>query len=121
MTGETRPISNFIENQVTAELRQDATAAKLAWGLAFKGYSPNVNYRLREVDNYRQLRQLDAYLESTVIDGFKLKLTGYNILSDTERRDRNFYTPDRTGDQAFGELSYFRPGTWWLLSVSSSF
>jgi hypothetical protein len=121
VTGETRSISNFIENQVTAELRQDATAAKLAWGLYFQGYSPTVNYRLREVDNYRQVRRLDAYIESTVIDGFKLKLTAYNILGDTERRDRNFYSPDRTGDPALGELTHFRPGTWWLLSVSSSF
>lgn len=121
VTGETRNISNFIENQVTAELRQDATAAKLAWGLQFQAYSPTVNYRLRETDNYRQVRRLDAYLESTLIEGFKLKLTGYNILSDTERRDRGFYTPDRTGVLALEELTYSRPGMWWLLSLSSSF
>lgn len=121
VTGETRPIGNFIENQVTAELRQDATAAKLAWGLYFQAYSPTVNYRIREVDNYRQVRRLDAYFESTVIEGFKLKLTAYNILGDTERRDRGFYTPDRSGNLALDELTYFRPGTWWLLSLSSSF
>ncbi len=121
VTGETRNISNFIENQVTAELRQDASAAKLAWGLQFQAYSPTVNYRLRETDNYRQVRRLDAYLESTLIEGFKLKLTGYNILSDTERRDRGFYTPDRTGVLALEELTYSRPGMWWLLSLSSSF
>jgi hypothetical protein len=121
VTGATRSIGNFIENQVTAELRQDLGAAKLAWGLYFQAYSPNDNFRLREVDGYRQLRRLDLYLESTLLEGFKLKLTAYNILSDTERRDRNFYTPDRSGELALGELTHFRPGTWWLLSLSSSF
>jgi hypothetical protein len=121
VTGEKRVISNFIENQLTAELRQDMNAAKLAWGLLFQGYSPNVNFRLSEVDSYRQLRRLDAYIESTVIDGFKLKLTAYSITGDTERRDRQFYAPDRTGDLALRELTYFRPGTWWLLSLSSNF
>jgi hypothetical protein len=121
ITGEKRVISNFIENQLSAELRQDMTTAKLAWGFLFQGYSPNDNFRVREVDSYRQLRRLDAYIETTVIDGFKLKLTANSITGDTERRDRHFYSPDRTGDLALRELTYFRPGTWWLLSLSSSF
>jgi hypothetical protein len=64
---------------------------------------------------------LNAFIETTVFDGFKITLTAYNVLGDTEERERRFFTPDRGGALALREFSHFRPGTWWLLNVSSSF
>jgi len=102
-------------------LRQDLTAARFAWGLVFQGYSPETDYGLRETDSFRQLRRLDAWIETTAFAAFKLRLTVNSITGDTERRDRRFYEPDRNGVLFARELSYFRPGTWWLLTASGSF
>lgn len=121
LTGERRQISDFSENVISTTLRQDLNAARLAWGLVYNGRSRDRDFRTREIDSFRQLRQLNAFLETTVIEGFKIKLTAYNLTSDTERRERVFFAPDRTGAITQRELMHFRPGTWWLLTVSSSF
>jgi hypothetical protein len=120
-TGAERDISEFIEDEVTAELRQDLTALKFAWGLSFESFSPDTDYKLREVDSFRQLRFLNAFVETTVIPGFKLKLAAESITGDTEKRDRQYYDPDRNGVLAFREISHFRPGTWWTLTLSGKF
>jgi outer membrane receptor protein involved in Fe transport len=120
-TGQERDISEYIEDELSAELRQDLTGLNLAWGLTFESYSPDTDYKLREVDSFRQLRMLNAFVETTVVKGFKLRLTANSITSDTEVRDRRFYQPDRTGLLEVRELSHFRPGTWWLLTFSGNF
>lgn len=120
-TGADRDISELIEDEVSAELRQDLPALKFAWGLSFESFSPDTDYKLREVDSFRQLRMLNAFVETTVIAGFKLKLAAESINSDTEKRDRQYYEPDRNGALAFRELSHFRPGTWWTLTFSGKF
>ncbi len=120
-TGEERQISDFIEDTLTAELRQDLSAAKFSWGLVFTGYSPETDYGLREIDSFRQLRRLDAWIETTAFEAFKIRLTANSITGDTERRDRRLYEPDRTGVLFARELSNFQPGTWWLLTASGSF
>jgi hypothetical protein len=120
-TGAERDISEFIEDEVTAELRQDLPALRFAWGLSFESFSPDTDYKLREVDSFRQLRMLNAFVETTLIAGFKLKLAAESITSDTEKRDRQFYQPDRNGSLLLRELSHFRPGTWWTLTFSGKF
>ncbi len=121
ITGAKRDISSFPENELTAELRQDIAASKLAWGLHFESEAANTDYGLREIDSFRQLRMLNAFVETTFIEGFKIKLAANNITSDTEKRDRQFYLPDRNEPLALRELSHFRPGTWWTLTASSTF
>jgi outer membrane receptor protein involved in Fe transport len=120
-TGAERDISEFIEDEVTAELRQDLPDLKFAWGLGFESFGPDTDYKLREVDSFRQLRFFSAFVETTVIPGFKLKLLAESINSDTEKRDRRFYDPDRNGSMVLRELSHFRPGTWWTLTLSGKF
>lgn len=120
-TGADRDISEFIEDEVSAELRQDLPALKFAWGLSFESFSPDTDYKLREVDSFRQLRMLNAFVETTLIAGFKLKLAAESVNSDTEKRDRQYYEPDRNGLLAFREISHFRPGTWWTLTLSGQF
>ena len=109
-TGERRQISDFIENTITAELRQDLSAARFSWGLVFTGYSPETDYQLREIDSFRQLRRLDAWIETTAFEAFKIRLTANSITGDTERRDRRFYEPDRTGVLFARELSNLPAG-----------
>jgi len=121
LTGGNREIGDSVAEQVEAELRQDLNAAKVAWGLTYVASTGNTNYRIDEIDSFRELQRVDAFIETTAIEGFKLKLIAYNALSDTEERQRLFYAPDRRGVLASSEAGNFRPGTWWLLTLSSSF
>ena len=121
VTGEWRAISDFSENSVEAELRQDLNAAKLAWGLSFEAHSVDSDYRLAEIDSFREVRRLDAFIETTALADLKLRLSLYSLLDDTEERDRRFYAPDRNGVLVQRELSNFSPGIWWSLTMSGSF
>lgn len=121
LTGVDREIGDSIARSVEVELRQDLNAAKVAWGLTYIASDPNTDYRIDEIDRFRELQRVDAFVETTAIAGYKLKLIAYNALSDTENRERRFYAPDRRGGLQSVETAHFRPGTWWLLTLSSSF
>jgi hypothetical protein len=121
LTGRDREIGDSVGKSVQVELRQDLNVAKVAWGLTYLAMEPNTNYRIDEIDSFRELQRIDAFIETTAIVGYKLKLIAYNSLSDTEDRQRRFYSPDRRGALALTESAHFRPGTWWLLTLSSSF
>ena len=121
LTGEHRQISDFFESDIKVELRQDLNVAKLAWGLNFLGTSADADFRSSEVDRFRQLHRLDAFIETTWIAGTKIRLEMMNILDDFEERDRRFYTPDRNGVLSFRETAEFYPDMWWMLTVSGNF
>ncbi|HEU4780805.1 MAG TPA: TonB-dependent receptor [Steroidobacteraceae bacterium] len=121
LTGERRDISDFSESNIEAELRQDITQAKLAWGLNFHTQTADFDYRSAEIDSFRQLRQLDVFIESTVITGTKIRLFMQNVLDDTERRDRRFYAPDRNGSLVLRETASFHPEMWWMITISGDF
>jgi hypothetical protein len=121
LTLEHRQISDFMENDVKVELRQDLNAAKLAWGLNYQGYSHDSDFRSREIDTFRQLPRLDAFIETTWIADTKIRLVLQNVLDLAEERDRRFYTPDRNGVLALRETASFYPDLWWMLTVSGNF
>ena len=121
VTAEDRTISDFIENELKVELRQDLNAARLAWGLTFQGYSAETNYRLDEIDAFRQLRRLDAFVETTAFADTKIRLIVQNVLDDSEMRDRRFFTPDRNGMLTSRETNFYNPDAWWMLTVSGNF
>ena len=121
LTAEHRQISDFVENDLKVELRQDLNAAKLAWGLTFQGYSADSDFRSSEIDSFRQLHRLDTFIETTWIANTKIRLVLQNVLDDFEERDRRFYTPDRNGALSLRETASFYPDMWWMLTVSGNF
>jgi hypothetical protein len=121
LTARDREIGDSVARTVKVELRQDLNAARVAWGVSYLASDPESDYRIDDIDSVQELQRVDAFVETTAIEGFKLKLIAYNALSDTEYRRRRFYAPDRRGTLAFTERANFRPGTWWLLTLSSSF
>jgi hypothetical protein len=121
LTGEHRQISDWFENDIKAELRQDLNAARLAWGLNFLATSSDADFRVSEIDSFKQLHRLDAFIETTWIAGTKVRLVMQNILDDFEVRDRRFYTPDRNGVLSLREVAQFYPDMWWMITVSGNF
>ncbi len=121
LTGEQRQFSDLSENRITAELRQDLNAARFAWGTAFEAFSRDADFRLDEINRFRQIKLLNVFVETTWIDNLKVRLELQSALDSTEKRDRRIYLPDRNGALASRETGAYEPGHWWLLKVSSSF
>jgi outer membrane cobalamin receptor len=121
LTRQHRPISDFIENELKAELRQDLTAAKLAWGVTYVTHTPDSDYRSNEINSFRELDRTDLFVETTVVADTKIRLELWNVLDDTEARDRRLFAPDRTGALSLRETAQFHPGTWWMLTAAGKF
>src|SRR5687768_15164776 len=83
LTDRDREIGDSVARSVEVELRQDLNAAKVAWGLTYVASDPESDYRIDEIDSVQELQRVDAFVETTAIEGFKLKLIAYNALSDT--------------------------------------
>ena len=116
-----RRISDFAESEYKIDLRQDLSAAKLAWGVSFQGQTADFDYRSDEINSFRELRRLDVFVETTAIAGTKVRLILWNVLDDSEKRDRRFYAPDRNGVLSLRETAEFHPEMWWMLTVSGNF
>jgi len=121
LTAEHRQISDFSENSIKVELRQDLNLAKLAWGLNYEAYSADSDFRSSEVDRFRQLHRLDAFIETTWVAGTKIRLVLQNVLDDFEERDRRCEHPPDVGVLSVRETAQFYPDIWWMLTVSGNF
>jgi outer membrane receptor protein involved in Fe transport len=121
LTGVRRPFSDLSENNLNAELRQDLTAARFAWGTSFEAHARDADFRLNEVNRFRQIKLLNVFAETTWIADLKIRLELQSALDSTEKRDRRIYAPDRNGALVSRETGEFHPGHWWLLKISSTF
>jgi outer membrane receptor protein involved in Fe transport len=121
LTGTRRMFSDTSENHLRAELRQDLNAARIAWGASYEAYSMNSEFRLGEINRFRELHRLDVFVETTVVANMKLRLEAQSALNGAEKRDRRLYAPDRLGSLVRRDLGGYLPGHWGLLTVSSHF
>jgi len=121
LTGERRTISDFRDHELVAEFRQDRPADRIAWGIKYTGQARRTRFLLDEIDRRRDSPSLDAWIETTMVAGLKLRLTLLSLLGTPERRERIFFAPDRTGAADRIERSERRPGSWLLLTASGNF
>jgi hypothetical protein len=121
LTNTRRDISEVVERQVKAELRQDLNDANFAWGIGFTGESSKPLFRSREVDRTTPSSSLDLFLETGALHPVKIRLAMVSALNDAETRVRKYYVEDRSGTFDGQEVSARTPGHWWQLSVSGAF
>ena len=121
LTGEHRQISDFSENSIKAELRQDLNAAKLAWGLNFQAYSADSDYRSLRDRHLPRAAPARRVHRDHVGREHEDSPGAQNVLDLAEERDRRFYTPDRNGVLSLRETASFYPDIWWMLTVSGNF
>ncbi len=121
LTGRARMFSSLYENQIKAEFRQDLSAARFAWGTDYNAYSTDTEFRLAEINRFRQIQQLNVFVETTRFANLKFRLEAQSVLNSPEKRDRRLYAPDRNGSLLRRERGTYQPGHWWLFSVSSAF
>jgi hypothetical protein len=119
-TGRPRVISGWSESEVEASFRQDLTAQRLAWGIFFYKQAENVTFRLNEIDTYEEGPFVDLWIETTAIEGLKIRAFGANLTSDDFRRERRFFAPDRTGALDRTENRFRNFGPFWGIVISGS-
>jgi hypothetical protein len=130
VTGQPRHFSGDNDIFYEGEFRQDINSWKLAWGFFFNKGSENQTWRYNEIDTYEEGPWVDAFIETTAIEGIRIRLTAANVLDGDIRRQRNFFgdglagTPDdRTMpflrlDERQREFDY---DPWFIIRVSGSF
>lgn len=121
LTGERRTISDFEDRKLEVELRQDSAVGRMAWGAKFTDKPEYVLYRFNEVERSRKSRALDLWMETTMTPGLRARITVVTAVGAPERRERTFHSPDRNGPVDRIELDQYRPGRWFILSVSGNF
>ena len=123
ITQRVRDFSGQPETELEVEFRQDLNALKLAWGVSYYKQSENTSFRFNETDTYEEGPWIDAFIESTAINGLRLRLVAANIFDGEIKRQRRFFAPDRAG--ALGNVQYrfreFDHDPWLVFSVSGSF
>jgi len=95
LTGVRRELSNERGWEVEATLRQDLQRQKLAWGLtafAVDGFSV---FGLDELDDRGGRFDIDAFVETRVVDGMRIRMGAENLLRDGASRDRSVFEGPR--------------------------
>ncbi|GAN00154.1 hypothetical protein U91I_03819 [alpha proteobacterium U9-1i] len=130
LTGRQRHFSGDNDLFYRGEFRQDLSGLRMAWGVFFNKGSENQQFRFDEVDTYEEGPWVDAFVETTAIEGLRIRLTAANILDGDIRRQRMFFgdgdptTPDNRNspflrlDERHREFDY---DPWFVISVSGSF
>ncbi|MEP7129891.1 MAG: TonB-dependent receptor [Sphingomicrobium sp.] len=121
LTGEGRGISGFADSALKVEFRQDLPRHRLAWGATYTDQPTLTFYRLAEIERAGASPSLDAWVETTALRSFKIRLTILSLLGQAQRRERTFFAPDRNGVVSEIERSAWHPGRWLNVTVSGNF
>lgn len=105
----------------SAELRRDDAASGFAYGVSYEhGYHWTAWYT-GQTDRLDIRGQWNAFVETTRIEGLKLRLEARSLTGERFRRSRDFFSPDRTGALQSTEIREAERGGFVKLTVSGSF
>lgn len=122
MTGRTRQLSGFSETEVEIEFRHDVPSMKLAWGLEYEKESEVQFFRVGELETYQEGPFVGAFVETTALQGVKVRAFAHNLLNSEFQRERRFYAPDRrTGVVVRDEERERQMGRFIGIEVSGNF
>lgn len=121
--GAERPLSNGDRDDpyVFLELRRDDAESGFAYGLTYADGYDRTTYFPDLVDRIQIDAMWNAFIETTRIEGLKIRLEARSLSGQRFHRRRVFYDPDRTGPVDLIETRDSRRGASLRLTVSGSF
>jgi outer membrane receptor for ferrienterochelin and colicins len=122
LTGETRPISNYLEDLAILTLRHDVPETAWAWGseLVYEFASPDV--RLTEQGRFWEGPVWGSlFVERKDWHGLTLRLNAGNLLDARSKWNRTVYEGRRTGPVAYTQVTDRRIGPILQFTVSGTF
>ena len=123
LTGEDRRLSNDDREDpfYTAELRRDDAATGFAYGVSYEHGFHWTAWYTDQTDRLDFRGQWNAFIETTRIEGLKIRLESRSLTGERFRRSRQFFAPDRTGALEGMELREAERGAFVKLTVTGSF
>ena len=105
LTGAHRELSDERGWELEATVRQDLKRRKLAWGLTASADDGFSEFGLDELDERGGRFDVDAFIETRVVEGMRIRLGTENLLRDGASRDRSVFDGSRdTAPLAFREV-----------------
>lgn len=95
MTGEDRPLSDEPPWKVEISIRQDLPSLKISYGFGYTENDVGTTYGLDELVVGTYVPGLSAFIERTLSNNYKIRLEGYNLLSQGAHRSRQVYDTSR--------------------------
>lgn len=122
LTGEKRPISNYLQHLVVVTLRHDIPDSDWAWGGGGEYVRSAKSYRLTEVSRFSEgPLWFHLYAENKDVFGLTVRATINNIFGATSMARRTVYVGRRTGPIDFLERRDRLIGPIFSLSVRGEF
>ncbi|HCK82973.1 MAG TPA: hypothetical protein DHW63_00120 [Hyphomonadaceae bacterium] len=124
ITGNIRDFSSRPESEVEIEFRQDLTSPRMAWGVSLYKEGENTGFRFNETDTYEEGPWIDVFVETTAIEGLRLRLVAANVANGEINRERRFYGPNDRADpleRVERRFRQFGHAPWFVVSVAGSF
>ena len=103
------------------ELRRDDGEAGLAYGVSYADGYDRTTYFPDLVDRVEIETMWNAFIETTRVEGLKIRLEARSLNGQRFHRRRVFYDPDRTAPIDLIETRDSRRGAFLRLTVSGSF
>jgi hypothetical protein len=123
ITGERRRLSDDDreDSYYVAELRRDDAATGFAYGVSYEHGFHWTAWYTDQTDRLDTRGQWNAFVETTRIEGLKIRLESRSLTGERYRRSRAFYSPDRSGALDASEYREAKRGAFVKLTVSGSF
>jgi hypothetical protein len=121
LSGETRPQSEIQESFIAVEFRHDLRALDLAWGVDFERERVTPEFRFDRITDETDVHELEVWVETTRIEGLKVRFFAANLASPRETRERRSFDPDRNGALDGSERRRREPGQVFGIELQGDF
>jgi len=119
--GARRPLSRVYSPVFDVEFRHDLASRGFSWGVTWRTANEGAVYRIREIDTLRIEHNFGAFIETGALGSFKTRLSVRNAGTQRSSRDRQFFSPDRSGVLVQTEERRQRSPLFVTLTLSGSF
>jgi len=116
-----RNISDYNPRDFVMKFRQDLTDSKIAWGINYYDKFERIDYLVDTIVSFKGNRRLQAFIETTYFDDYKIQLEVSNMNVGKFTRTREFYADNRSGSYDGMEVSNRRREPEYKLSIWGTF
>jgi len=121
ITQRDRSLSFVYSPEFKAEFRHDPPHRPISWGLSVELGDRGDLYLVDQIDALRADEVFGGFVETTAIGGFKTRLAIRNADTQSSRRLRTFFDPDRRGTISGTEERFTRSPVYLTLTLSDTF
>ena len=116
-----RKVSDYKPKNLVVNFRQDLTENKMAWGVSYYSNFEETGYLVDTIVKFEGNDRLQAFVETTYFDDYKIQLEVSNMNVGKFTRTRQFFDDNRSGAYNGMEVSNRRRDPEFKLSIWGTF